>query len=249
MPELASNIESSDSQLSKQAESAATAMEVSQLYSFLANLYRAELSQDQLRALRTAEMKTVLTSVGITLEGDFWDRPEALLLEELAVEYTALFLGPGGHISPHESVQTEQQGSYWGDATTAVRNFITETGIEYRADYRGIPDHISIELEFLAELARRESVAWQQGDLPAAINCLEYQRDFIDEHLGRWVERFCNKVMQIAELPFYRDIAQLTTEFVSSETVAIAERLGSIASPAYPPSSAIPLAELDQARL
>lgn len=207
------------------ADLAGTAMEVSYLYGFLASIYRAELSQELFRSLQAAEMQSVLAAAGIDMKGGFWDRPEASLLEEMAVEFTALFLGPGGHISPHESVQIEHQGAYWGDATTAVRNFIIATGIEYHSDFQGIPDHISVELEFLAELSRRESEAWRLGDLGAARNCLEYQRDFLDEHLGRWVGVFCTRIANRAELKFYRQVAQLTELFIGSEIIAVEERL------------------------
>ncbi len=209
-----------------QAGLASTAQQVGHLYGFLASLYRAELTPKQLHALRTPEMANMLARVGIDLRGAFWTKPDAQVLEQLAVEFTALFLGPGGHISPHESVQIEQHGGYWGDATTAVRRFITETGIEYNADYNGIPDHISVELEFLAELARREGLAWAREDAVAAGNCLAYQRDFLEEHLGRWIDKFCSRVVETAEMSFYRDVAQVTAAFVHSEIEAVQERLG-----------------------
>ena len=211
---------------SDQTVLASTAQQVGRLYGFLASLYRAELTQQQLHALRQPEMVAMLTAAGIDFQGDFWARSDAPLIEELAVEYAALFLGPGGHISPHESVQIE--GNYCGDTTIAVRRFITETGIEYSSDYNGISDHISVELEFLAELARRESLAWEQGNTAAAGNCLAYQRDFLDEHLGQWVEKFCTRIVETAELSFYRDVAQVTAEFVRSEILAVQERLTGI---------------------
>ena len=226
-----------------QAALAGTAQQVGHLYGFLASLYRAELTQQQLDALRKPEMAAMLTAAGIDLQGAFWTKPDELLLEELAVEFTALFLGPGGHISPHESVQIEQHGGYWGDATTAVRRFITETGIEYDSDYNGIPDHISVELEFLGELARREGLAWEREDSAAAGNCLAYQRDFLDEHLGLWVEKFCARVVETAELSLYRDVAQVTAEFVRSEISAVQERLMGVSALADPPVPQMPVVE------
>lgn len=218
-----------------QAERAGIAQQVGQLYGFLASLYRAELTQQQLDALRQPEMAAMLTAAGIDLQGALWSKPDAQLLEELAVEYAALFLGPGGHISPHESVQIEEHGGYWGDATTAMHRFITETGIEFDSDYNGIPDHISVELEFMGELARRESLAWQQQNTAAAGNCLAYQRDFLDEHLRLWVDKFCTRVVETAELSLYRDVAQVTAEFVRSEIAAVQERLMGVSTPTESP--------------
>ena len=231
-----------------QAALASTAQQVGQLYGFLASLYRAELTQQQLDALRQPEMAAMLTDAGIDLQGDFWARPDAQLLEELAVEYAALFLGPGGHISPHESVQIEEHGGYWGDATTAMRRFITETGIEYDSGYNGVPDHISVELEFLGELARREGLAWEREDSAAAGNCLAYQRDFLDEHLGLWVDKFCTRVVETGELSFYRDVAQVTAEFVRSEISAVQERLMGVGALAEPSVSPMPVVEPELAR-
>lgn len=233
---------------STQAALASTAQQVGNLYGFLASLYRAEITQQQLHALRQPEMAAMLTAAGIDLQGDFWTQPDEQLLEELAVEFTALFLGPGGHISPHESVQIEEHGVYWGDATTEVRRFITETGIEYDSDYKGIPDHISVELEFLGELSRRESLAWGRGDTAAAGNCLAYQRDFLDEHLGQWVEKFCTQVVETAELSLYRDVAQVTAEFVRSEISAVQERLMGVSALADPPVPPMPVAEPELVR-
>lgn len=228
---------------SDQAALAATAQQVSHLYGFLASLYRAELTQQQLDALRQPEMAAMLTAAGIDLQGAFWTRPDTQILEQLAVEFTALFLGPGGHISPHESIQIEEHGGYWGDATTAVRRFITGTGIEYDSDYNGIPDHISVELEFLAELARREALSWARADTAAAGNCLAYQRDFLDEHLGLWVEQFCSEVAESAELSLYRDVAKVTAEFVRSEIAAVQERLMGVSNPTGSSVSPMPVAE------
>ncbi len=228
-----------DMQKATQIELAETAMEVSHLYGFLASIYRSELSQQQLRTLQTPDMQRILEAAGISLDGCFWTKPEKVVLEELAVEFTALFLGPGGHISPHESVQIESQGAYWGDATTAVRNFIEEAGMEFSSSYHGIPDHIAVELEFMAELNRRESVAWERSDVSAVGNIIAYQRDFIDEHLGQWVEKFCALVVATAELSFYRDVAKLTAQFIATETQAIEERLEVVSALTDPPGSLI----------
>ncbi len=206
--------------------SARTAIEVSHLYGFLAALYRREIDAAMLDQLRSKEIRASLREAGVELGESFEGADEAALLEALAVEYTALFLGPGEHISPHESVHAEGGGgSLWGDETVAVRRFIQEAGFEYSEDYDGVPDHISVELEFMAEAARREAIAWEEGDAAMAANCLEFQREFLNEHLGKWVPQFCDKVSAVASVPLYRDIAKLTTSFVRSELADVDGRL------------------------
>lgn len=206
---------------------ARVAGEVSHLLGFLAAVYRREMGPEMLRTLREPGIAATLAEAGVALGGRLGEGPEDEVLEELAVEYAALFLGPGGHVSPYESVYGENgTGSLWGERTIAVRRYVEAAGFEYADGGHGaIPDHLSVELEFMSELARREAQAWSRGDSAAAANCLEYQREFMTEHLARWVFRFCERVVEMAGLPFYRDVARLTSEFLAGEREDIPRRL------------------------
>ncbi len=190
----------------------------SNIYGLLATLYRQEPTCDLLEQIRTPEFLEVLSHWGGELEDDFLNRPEGELLEEMAVEYTRLFLGPGRHVSPHESVHHEREdgkwGQLWGASTVEVRKFIEGTGLRYETGYQGLPDHISVELEFLEALTRREEEAWKQDDEEGARRCLDVERRFLDENLLRWVVPFCDKVIAAAELSFYRSLASLTKRFI-----------------------------------
>ncbi len=204
---------------------ARTAIQVSNLYGFLAAVFREEVSEQLLGRLRSPPLRDTLADAGITLDENLLRGADEAVLRDLAVEFAALFLGPGEHISPHESVHLPQGGTLWGAETVTVRKFVDALGFKYADDYSGIPDHISVELELMAELARRESVAWEQGDTEAAANSLAYQCQFMAEHLAKWVPAFCTKVTNVAGLPFYRDMAQLTKDFVESEQTDIDRRL------------------------
>lgn len=204
----------------------ATAGKVSQLHAFLAALYRQEVDTQMLGALRAPGVVSSLAEAGVALDARVREGPEQEVLEELAVEYAALFLGPGEHVSPYESVYAERgTGTLWGEQTVAVRRYVEAAGFECEGKHAGIPDHVSVELEFMSELSRREAEAWSRGDRAAAANCLEYQQEFMSEHLGTWVFRFCERVVETAGLPFYRDIARLTSEFLDEEREDISRRL------------------------
>lgn len=205
---------------------ARTAIEVSHLYGLLASLFRAEPSIETLRALRAPELSELLGEAGIGVDQAPADEADdAELLEEMAVEYTALFIGPGGHISPHESVHMPRgSGTLWGNETVAVKRFIEGLGLEYTEDYKGLPDHISVELDLMATLAGHEGRAWEKGDLAAAANALDYQAEFLDQHLLKWVPLFCQKVIDTAGMEFYRGLARLTRDFLASEVEDVARR-------------------------
>lgn len=188
-------------------------MERSGLYGFLATVLRAEPSEAQIKGMKTPAFQAALGD----LDFSFLERDEAELAEDLAIEYAALFLGPGGHVSPHESVHLEEGGQLLSEATVAVRNYIEACGFEYDPGHHGLPDHISTELEFMAEVTRQEAVAWQELDFEKTLNCLEYEGEFLARHIGRWVPAFCKRVLERAELPFYRRVVELMQSFLNSE--------------------------------
>jgi TorA maturation chaperone TorD len=202
----------------------------STLYGFLAAIYRQEVSSDLLQHIKDPQFLGVLTKLGIELNNGFFKKPEKELLDALAVEYAHLFLGPGKHVSPHESVHHKkegaQSGQLWGESTAEVKKFIESSGLEYKSEYTGLPDHISVELEFMQQVILREEQAWQDDDKETAMLCLENEKKFADEHLFRWIPEFCEKVVTEADLPFYREMAKLTRTFIEFERQEI-ERLNS----------------------
>jgi TorA maturation chaperone TorD len=202
----------------------------SALYGFLAAIYRQEVSSDLLQHIKDPQLLGVLSKLGIELNNGFFKKPEKELLEDLAVEYAHLFLGPGKHVSPHESVhhkkENTQSGQLWGESTAEVKKIIESSGLEYQPEYTGLPDHISVELEFMQQVVLREEQAWQDDDKEAALLCLENEKKFVDEHLFRWIPEFCEKVIKEADLPFYREMAKLTRTFIEFEKQEI-ERLNS----------------------
>jgi TorA maturation chaperone TorD len=193
----------------------------SNIYGFLAAVYRQELTSELYQQMKDNEFQEVLSSLGVKLNNGFFQNSEQELLENLAVEYTRLFVGPGKHISPHESVQHKkegvQSGQLWGELTAEVKKIIESSGLEYTSEYTGMPDHISVELEFMQQVVRREDQAWGADDDETARLCLKNEKKFIDEHLSGWIPEFCEKVIEAAEMPFYREMARLTRNFIEFE--------------------------------
>ena len=211
-------------------EMAALARHRSNIYGFLAAVYRQEVTSDLLEKFKDPQFLGVLSDLGIKLNNTLLKNPEAELLEDLAVEYARLFLGPGKHISPHESVHHQredgQNGKLWGASTVEIKKFIESLGLSYKPEYTGLPDHISVELEFMQQITLREEQAWAEGDKNTALKCLKKEKEFIEEHMARWIPSFCEKVIQEAELPFYHEVAALTKKFIEFENEEI-KRLNS----------------------
>jgi len=196
----------------------------SQVYGLLAAIFRAEPTEVFLEEIKGPHFSGVFTELGVDLGNEFYDKPEAELLEDLAIEFTRLFIGPGSHISAHESVFINLdggEGDHWGPATIAVKKFIETAGLDYEPSYAGLPDHVSVELEFLQRLAEWEAGKWSEGDAESAKGCLSVQKKFIIEHPIEWVPKFCDEVVKKTELPFYREMAKLTKSFLEYERKGI----------------------------
>jgi TorA maturation chaperone TorD len=191
------------------------------VYQFLARIYTKEITPEFLPLLRDPHVLGVLLDFGAHFGDEFISIPADELIEDLAVEYTRLFLGPGKHIPANESIHHERDdgdwGRLWGASTVEVKKFIESAGLEYRTDYKDMPDHISVEFEFMQKIIEKERDEWKDGNVERALYCLKMEKKFIEEHIARWVPLFCKKIIDDAELPFYREIARVTKDFVEFE--------------------------------
>jgi len=198
----------------------AAARHRSDIYGLLATVYGQEITSDLLGQIKAPQFLGALSVLEVEGIDDLVQKPEAELLEDLEVEYTHLFLGPGKHISPHESVHHQREdgqwGKLWGASTVEVKRFIEATGLSYNEEFKGLPDHISVEFEFMQQLTLREEKAWKE-DSGQAQACRQVEKRFIEEHLICWVPSFCEKVIEETESPFYRAMAVLTRSFIALE--------------------------------
>jgi len=169
-------------------EMARIATERNGLYRLLATIFCEELTADLVLKLKEPEFLRDLAAIGVDLDAFSSLSSNKVCLDELALEFFRHFMGPGTHVSPYESVHLGGDGgSLWGPETVAVKKFIECSGFTYEDSYLGLPDHISVELEFMAHLTGMEAEAWQLGDADTAILCLSFQKEFLDRHPRRHV--------------------------------------------------------------
>ena len=129
-------------------------------------------------------------------------------LDELLWEYTRLFIGPYKlPCPPWESVYTSPKRLMMQDAAEQVMNFYREAGLVVNsAD--AMPDHIGIELNFLALLLRKSKSGGE------AVQKTELIYDFINDHLVKWVPDFTRDMENASETRFYRTLAGTTRNLV-----------------------------------
>lgn len=205
-------------------KSAESARFRSNIYGLLATVFRQEPSEALITELRDPRLSGVISDLGVDLGEVFYSTPESELRETLGLEFTRLFIGPDSHISAHESVFAEMDsgiGGLWGARTVEVKNFIETTGLDYNPEFTGVPDHISVELEFMQRLTEWEADKWNQDDRENAEYCQSIQHMFLEQHLLPWAPQFCDVVIAQAEIPFYRAMSELAKNYLEVEQQSI----------------------------
>ena len=206
----------------------------SDIYGFISGIFRQELNCDQLKEMLSSGVLKMLIHGGANINLDFFNRPIELIEEELAVEYTALFIGPDKHISLYESIyipdSTGKAGQYWGECTSDMKNWVEHYGLKVSEKFESIPDHVSIELEFMKKIIEQEFLAWEKGDTETARKCIEVEKTFFKKHIVKWLPLFFDKITESANLDFYREMAKIGKDFILDEETLLNAKENSLVS-------------------
>jgi len=194
-------------------------------YGFLSIVYLREPTGEFIKSLIESNILDVMNKSDLRLDKTINNDVSDKHLNDLVLEYTRLFIGPGKHIAPYESVYRDNENALWSETTVEVKNFIELSGLEYSGSWSGLPDHIGVELEFMQKLTSHENEAWTNNNKNTAIRCLEFEKKFIDKHLSQWVPIFCDKVKEVSRTAFYGEIAELTRQFIEFDRELIDRNL------------------------
>jgi TorA maturation chaperone TorD len=198
----------------------------SNCYGLLALVFRDVPTAEIVAQLRTTSFVEILSFLGHDITHDLVGELEAVT-KRLGEQYTQTFAGPGHHVSLYASVH-RGEGQLWGDSTVWVKRFIETTGLSFRNNWDSIPDHIAIELELMQRLTDHEAeLRVQVASAPANEDkqksirllqqCLQAQELFLREHLCKWIPQFYERVLEICQSAFYREVAGLTNAIVLSD--------------------------------
>ena len=130
-------------------------------------------------------------------------------LEALLWDYTCLFIGPYKlPCPPWESVYTSPKRLMMQDAAAQVQELYTEAGLSINTG-EVMPDHIGVELNFLAVLLERTHSDNSSKDKQVSMTGM-----FLNEHLLTWLPDFTRDMENAAETPFYRALARATWKII-----------------------------------
>ena len=131
-------------------------------------------------------------------------------LEELAVEYARLFIGPIKPLAvPYASFYLSESHQLMTDETVEVRGRYLEAGMALKELYSVPDDHIGIELEFLYYLTKEAFALQRQGYEREAVTLEAMKTDFLADHMAQWVPDFASQVASTTQQDFYKGTALL----------------------------------------
>lgn len=187
------------------------------MYELLAQLYVYPLENAALDAIMVLGMESGPASFADALGvmqariGAASDRPS--FLEALNVEATRLFEGPGQPAAPAYASFYLNQGQLMGPSALAARRAYLAWNAKPREDGRVPPDHLAIELGFMAWLSRA-TISAAPGHAREALTA---SAEFLDRHLLTWATYFDASVVAATQHPFFVGLANLTRAFLESD--------------------------------
>ncbi len=135
--------------------------------------------------------------------------------DDLLLDYTRLFLGPFDILAkPYGSIYLDGDNVVMGDSTVLAVALYREGGFDIAEDFREVPDHVALELEFLYLLSLRLATEPE-------VRALKFR--FLEGHLGQWVGGFADAMREGTQTSFYKQLADMTQQVVLEDMRELAE--------------------------
>ena len=204
------------------------------IYSFLSRAFKTEIDADFLNDIvaagPTIKLLTESQERGDLIEGSkrlgqFIQKVAALsddgkqdLMTELRVEFTNLFIGVGDHaVHLVESAYLGERNSKYEKPAQDVQAAYQSVAFKKDAEFCEPEDHFVLEFEFMARMCDWTAQALRNNDVENAIAYLSLQKEFLRDHIVRWVPRLCERLKRKAKSDFYSSLAYLTNGFIQMD--------------------------------
>ncbi|MFA5111409.1 MAG: molecular chaperone TorD family protein [Desulfobaccales bacterium] len=149
-------------------------------------------------------------------------REGILTLEEAVLDFEALFRVPGTcYLSPYESVYRAQGAGgrcrLCGPEAAAVERLYLKEGLGPNDGFTELPDHVGVELEFMAYLCGKALDTMRAGDQPLLAEYRRRQQHFFREHVETWVSLLAERLASQAQTSLYRFLGNFLNLFLQLE--------------------------------
>lgn len=168
---------------------------------------------DALDALGIGGLNDSLEALQEELTGPGVD--QSALLLEIEKDYTWMCFASKPHrlVYLFESVYNE--GKLYDESTFQIARLYYEAGLKVEEDFRLPPDHIAVELEFMAFLSFKEAEGIKTGNSKIEDYAVELQKRTLDEHLRRFALTVAANLGKHAKTGFYQGVAKIMTGLFS----------------------------------
>lgn len=137
-------------------------------------------------------------------------------LENLVQEYHDLFKVPlSKYVAAYESVY--RNGHLSGQSAVNVKKIYNTLGFRIPREHYELPDHLGIELAFIAVLCKEEHKAWKSKNTRLAGSVRKTEERFLNDHIIPWLPELYRKICEKTKSSFYPAMAKITLDFVLAD--------------------------------
>ncbi len=188
------------------------------VYRLVSRLWRSEVDVELLRELTNGDLRDAYLAAGGVLPVI---NDEQAAIDELAVDYCQLFVGPSGHLPPCQSVWGD--GQFQSYAATSMENFLDILGYRSANLPSIIVDHLAVQLDVMGQVVHQLAAASERSRLDENSSSdfealSDLARSFFNNHLT-WPTRLLRLARKQAQTDFYRAMTRLTSDFLDEERV------------------------------
>ncbi|WP_375750286.1 molecular chaperone TorD [Vibrio sp. HN007] len=192
-----------------------------EIYWWLSSLFAKELTEQELEAYQSTEIRSFLTGLGenealkesidkvVDALNRLQTREDAQL--ELAADFCELFLTSDKNAAlPYASMYIGESGLLNDKPAQEMAALMEEKGIAIKEGLNEPADHIALELDFLGNMIIRSNELEKLEHIEEA---LLDQKAFIEKYMLSWFPQFKDKCVQHDDFGFYAGIAALLVDF------------------------------------
>ena len=184
------------------------------VYYLLARLWNHEVDVDTLGQLLSDQVADAYQDAGGWL-------PKAAeidqtLIDLLAIEYCQCFLGPKGHLPPHQSVVAVSR--FQGDCCDSIKEYATliDAPELFGEHQQRMVDHAAVLLTLMGKLCVDLQAAIDAGD-EDAYQAIDVTRiEFFRQHV-LWLDRYCATAAIRTQSAFFGGLFAVTQALIASE--------------------------------
>ncbi len=132
-------------------------------------------------------------------------------------EYVALF-SVNPFAPPYESYYEDPEGFVRSWIIIQLEKEYAGAGLNITSSFKEPPDHVAIELEFMAFLCSLEANAHETNNENDIKTSVERQHKFLNSHLGKWYPEFAQAVTESPAKGLYNLTIEVTNAFLQHET-------------------------------